>query len=402
VNPRDVLRKLPLREKCAQLVFPRFRFADPDWESAMRLAKQDGVGGFVLEGGSRFDVGPFANSLQKVARLPLLLASEDPGRVEGATAFPSDLALGAAGSDDLAASKGRLSAREGLAMGVRWLLGPDPFGFADDPALAARLASAYVRAVADLKVLCSARGLPGRDLVPFAALASLVDAVLLGPDAPPVDTFVRGTLGFAGLVAAVAPADPVAAVERGADVVLAPADPDAAIAALEEAVVAGRIADVAVYRSAERLLRAKDRMGLFGERIVDHASAERVVGAVAHRAAARKMAEAAVTRLRGPEKLEGPVALEAGEGAKVFAEELGRRVAVSDSASVRVAAVTGPADLTASAAAWVVVFGDPRGVKVAEGAAVVVAYGADEASQLAAARALAGEIPFAGRLPVKP
>jgi beta-glucosidase-like glycosyl hydrolase len=400
MNPRDLLKRMPLREKCAQLVFPLFRFQAPDWDAAMGLAKKDGVGGFVLEGGSRFDVGPFANSLQKVARQPLLVAAEDPGRVEGATVFPSHLALGAAGSEDLAASKGRLTAREGLAMGVRWLLGPDPFGFGDDPALAAKLSAAFVRAVADLKVLTSLRGLPGRDVVPFAALAPIVDSVLLGPGAPPVDSFIRGTLGFGGLVAALSPDDAVAAVEQGADVVLAPPDPDAAIAALEEAVGAGRIADVAVYRSAERILRAKDRLGLFGERLVDHASAERVVGAVSHRAAAQKMAEAAVTRLRGPEKLEGPVALEAGEGTAVFAEELGRRVSVSESASVRVAAVAGPADLTSSSASWVVVLGDPRAVKTAASAAVLVAYGADEPSQRAAARALAGEIPCSGTLPV--
>ena len=397
MNPRDVLRRMPLREKCAQLVFPLFRFDDPDWEGAMRLAKEAGAGGFVLRGGSRFDVGPFANSLQKVARVPLLVASEDPGAVQGATAFPSDLAIGASGSDDLAASKGRLVAREGLAMGVRWLLGPDPFGFGDDPVLAARLASAYVRAVADLKVLSSLRGLPGRDVVPFAALAPLVDAVLVGPDAPPVDSFVRGTLGFSGLVAALAPADAVGALHDG--VVLAPPAPDAAIAALEAAVAEGKIADVAVYRSAVRLLRVKDRLGLFGERIVDHAAAERVVGAVAHRAAAQKMAEAAVTRLRGPEKLEGPVVLEAGEGTAAFADELGRRVAAG-SDGVRVAVVAGPADLTASPAAWVVVLADPRGVKLPPAAAVVLAYGADEPSQRAAARALAGEIPFAGKLPV--
>lgn len=398
MNPRDVLRRMPLREKCAQLVFPGFRFGDPDWEGSVRLAKDGGVGGFVLEGGSRFDVGPFANSLQKVARVPLLLASADPGAIEGATAFPSDLALGAARSEELAAAKGRLRAREASAMGVRWILGPDPFGFADDPVLAAQLAAASIRAASDLKVFSSLRGLPGRDGVPFAALAPIVDAVLVGPDAPPVETFVRGTLGFGGLVAALGPADPVAAVEQGADIVLAPADPEGAIAALEAAVGSGRIADVAVYRSAERILRAKDRLGLFGEKILDHSSAERVVGAPAHRAAAARIAEAAVTRVRGPEKLDGPVALEAGEGVRVFAEELGKRVALSG--TVRVVALTGPADLSASAAAWVVVFGDPRGVKVPEGAGWVCAYGADEASQRAAARALAGEIPFAGRLPV--
>jgi beta-glucosidase-like glycosyl hydrolase len=391
---------MPLREKCAQLVFPEFRFDDPDWEGAVRLAKETGVGGVVLEGGSRFDVGPFANSLQKVARVPLLVASRDPGAVEGATRFPTDLAVGAAASEELAALKGRLTAREARAMGVRWLLGPDPFGFGDDPAFVAQLAAASVRAAADLKVLVSLRGLPGRDVVPFASLAPVVDAVLLGPDAPPVETFVRGTLGFRGLVAAVAPADPAAAVEAGADVVLAPADPAAALAAIEAAVESGRVADVAVYRSAERILQAKERLGLFGERITDHASAERVIGAPEHRATAKRIAEAAVTRVRGPEKLEGPVALEGGEGVRVFAEELGKRVGVSETASVRVLAATGPGDLSAGGAAWVVVFGDPRGVKAADGAGLVWAYGLDEASQRAAARALAGEIPFAGRPPV--
>lgn len=169
-------------------------------------------------------------------------------------------------------------------MGVRWLLGAEAEAFAGNAALA----RAYAEGAAEMKVLAGA---------------------------------LEG-------------------------VVLAPADPDAAVRALEEDVEAGRLGDPELHRRVQDLLAAKRRLGLFGERITDQAGAERIVGAPSHRAAAEKLAEAAVVKLR-----ELPPAPR-------------------------------------------VCYGDPRG-----GDFDVCAWGDDEASRLAAARAIAGEIPFAGRWP---
>ena len=313
MSARDTLAKMPLRDKCAQLVFFELRFDDPDYDAAMRLVKTVGVGGVVVRGGTLFELAPLINTLQKNSRVPLLVAADyERGAgagVRGATSFPSHRAVRATASEDLARSKGRLTAREAKAMGVRWLLGLE--AFEDDAALA----RAYVDGAAEQKVR----------------------------------------------------AEPLEGV------VLAPADPDAAVDALEKDVEAGRLTDAEVYRRAEAVLQAKQALGLFGEKITDHAGAERIVGAPSHRAAADRIAEAAVARRPGFETPAGPLAVV--DVPELFARELAARRPVD-----------------ASGAAVRVCFGDPRG-----GAWDVCAWDDTEPSQRAAARALAGEIPFAGR-----
>lgn len=272
--------KMTLREKCAQLVFFEFRFDDPDYDAAMRRAKDIGFGGVLVRGGSIFELGPFVNTLQKNAKLPMLVAGaydRGAGReVRGATVFPPHLAVAAAGSEELARSKGRLTAREAKAMGVRWLLGAEPAAFAGRETLF----RAYVEGAAEMKV-----------------------------HAGPID-----------------------------GVVVAPADPEEAVLDLQE------VDEAELDRRVEALLALKKRLGLFAERITSQAGAEKVVGAPSHAAAAEKLAEASIVKLG-----DGPV----------------------------------------------VCYGDPRGGPKPD----VCAWGDDEVSRRAAARAIAGEIPFAGRLP---
>ena len=285
MSARETLARMPLREKCAQRIFFEFRFAEPDFDAAMRLVKSLGAGGVVVRGGSRFDLAPFVNTLQKNAKVPLLVAADyarGAGReVDGATTFPSHLALRATGSEELARTKGRLTAREARALGVRWLLGGE--GFEGDAALA----RAYAEGAAEMKV--RTEPLPGA--------------------------------------------------------LLAPADPEAALEAIAKDVEEGRLDDAELYRTVEGILQAKQALGLFGERITDQAAVERLVGAPSHLAAAEKIAEASILKL--------------GEGGRVH-------------------------------------YGDPRGLPERPD---VCAWDDGEPSKRAAARALAGEIPFAGRWP---
>jgi hypothetical protein len=132
------------------------------------------------------------------------------------------------------------------------------------------------------------------------------------------------------------------------------------------------------------------------------AGVERVVGNDAHRAGAQKVADAAVTLVRGAGRVEGSVAVIAG-AAKVFEAELARKVKPDDAAGTCVVAVfDDPAPAVEAAKKHkdviAVSFGRPAPIGGVGGH--VCAYGADEASQRAAARALLGEIPFRGNLPV--
>ncbi len=487
------IARMTLREKCAQMVFIGFRFDDPDYERTMRWVRREGVGGVCLSGGSIFDVTPLVNSLQRVAPHPLLVASDFENgaaqQVSGATVFPSNMAVGASGSEDLAQLKGRHTGREARTLGVPWVLAPvvdvnlDPLhpvintrSFGQDPAQVGKLGRAYLRGLHAAGVLGCAKHFPGHgpaaadphlelptlepslerlketDLVPFAEMAPEVDAVMTGhlrvpaldPDAPAslsravTEDLLRRQLGFEGLivtdmltmggVSRFCPAPEAAerAAAAGADVLLCPQDPDGAIRALEEAVKAGRLAEEAVDRAAERILGVKEKLGLYRERLTDVRSVEGMVKNEAHRAGAQKIAEAAVTLVRGTGRVEGAAdfLLVRDPGARgdfsVFEKELSRKVRIQDGDGACVVAVffrprpaTGRARLDESLVervreagrrcreTVVVSFGSPYVIRdFPDVAGYVCAYGEDEHSQRAAARALLGEIPYRGNLPV--
>lgn len=488
------ITRMTLREKCAQMVFADFRFEEPDFERAVELAKKEGVGGFGLFGGSIFDVTPFVNSLQRVAKFPLLIASDfEDGvgqQVSGATVFPSNMAVGASGSEDLAHLKGRHTGLEARVLGVPWVLAPvvdvnanpdnpviNTRSFGADPAEGARLARAYVRGLHAAGALACAKHFPGHgdaavdshlelpvderpldrlretELRPYAELASELDAVMTGhllvkavdPGAPAslsrevTEGLLRRDLRFDGVVCTDALVmggvtrfcPEREAVERaaaaGADVLLFPKEPGPAIGFLEEAVKEGRLAESSVDRSVERIFTLKDRLGLFRERISDMSGVERLVmGNPAHRAGAQRIAEAAVTLVRGEGRVEGKAAYVrvGGEGSRadlsVFERELAEKVELSEGAERCVVGVFfrprawgGKAALDASAVervreaqrkyrdVLVVSFGSPYVLRqFPDVGGYVCAWGEDEFSQRAAARALLGAIPFKGKPPV--
>ncbi len=404
------LSRMTLREKVAQRVMIDFRFDDADYERTMRLVKREGIGGVRLSGGSVFETPSFVNSLQKVAKFPLLVAAdyEDGAgtQVSGATVFPPSLAVGATGSEELAQLKGRHTGLEARALGVRWVLAPSvaPGSFGADPALVARLAKAYMGGLLSVGALPCAKRFPDG---PFAEIGPAAPAVMTGAEfsAESGGGVLRGDLDFGGLVCTDLAATPteresVELVARGgADVFLAPGDPDLAILALEDAVKAGRLGEAAVDRAAERILSAKDRLGLFGDRMTDVASAETIVGGMMARAAAQRIAEAAVTLLHGKGRVDGPVAILGGP--PLFEAELAKRRTVTEAAETCILA--DPSRLAEARERFreivIVLFGPPRAVAGVAG--LVCAYGIDPASQRAAAKALAGEIEYRGRLPVE-
>ena len=96
------------------------------------------------------------------APIPILFgidAVHGHNNVKGATIFPHNIGLGAADDADLVAEMARVTAREILASGVEWNFAPtlavvqNPHwgrtyeSFGSDPARAARLGEAYVRAL---------------------------------------------------------------------------------------------------------------------------------------------------------------------------------------------------------------------------------------------------------------
>jgi beta-N-acetylhexosaminidase len=229
--------------------------------------------------------------------------------------------------------------------------------FSEDPAEAGAFAAAYIKAARENGLLTTAKHFPGHgdtdtdshlalarvtgdrarldavELVPFRkAIEAGVDSVMvahltvpaLEPDpdriattSPAVvTTLLRGRLGFQGLVVTDAmdmnaltrlfPAEPgkssgraaVEAVKAGNDVILLPADLDASFNALLAAVQSGEISEERIDLSVRRILRLKASVGLHKARLVDIGALSSLIARPENLAAAREVAEAAVTLVR--------------------------------------------------------------------------------------------------------
>ena len=233
----STLASLTLREKVGQMVMPWVggEYLAVDSEGFDRLrgwVADEGVGGIVVSVGLPHSYAAKANALQRLADVPLLVASDmenGPGmRMSGiwsfphllpqggGTAFPPLMALGAAGSDSLAYALGRVLAREARAVGVHVTFGPvldvnsnpaNPIintrAFGEDPALVSRLAQAYIRGAREGGLLTTGKHFPGHGdtetdshlgLPAIRADRVRLDAVELPPYRAAVDAGVDGMM----------------------------------------------------------------------------------------------------------------------------------------------------------------------------------------------------------------
>ncbi|MBI3564068.1 MAG: glycoside hydrolase family 3 C-terminal domain-containing protein, partial [Elusimicrobia bacterium] len=451
--------------------------------------------------------------------IPFWLSTDHEGgatftqRRYGLAPFPGNMALGAADSADLARRDAEETARELRALGITVTFAPaldvnsDPLNpiiglrsFGQDPARVARLGAAAVRGYRAGGVLAAVKHFPGHgdteqdshlglphndksladlektELVPFrAALKAGAEAVMpahmvfpaLGtePGRPvtlssaALDGFLRGTLGFRGLVfsdsldmgaiAGVYGSSEAAVLSllAGNDVLLlGKGDFPAAYAAVLDAARSGRVPRARLEASVARVLDAKRRLGLFDGRPVAPGLAD--AGLARGRALAKATAEAAVTMVRNdgllPLRLkpEQELALvvvrstryadEAARFAAAVARRHPRTVFVDIPAVAPSAAAVEDAVAQARGAAAVVVgtwqYGGPTPESQAElvrrlvagpapvaavslmnpydlsvssrAGAALAAYGMTDSSLDAAAALLFGEIPARGRLPV--
>ncbi len=90
----------------------------------------------------------------------------------------------------------------------------------------------------------------------------------------------------------------VRALEAGADVLLMPADPKLAIDAVAAAVKSGRISTKRIDDSVMRILTAKASVGLANARLADLTQLEKLVDTPGSNAAAQKIADRSVTLVR--------------------------------------------------------------------------------------------------------
>ncbi len=218
------LASLTLREKIGQLMMPWVggdyaAVGSAEFEEVRKWVQEDRVGGLVLSIGLPLSYAAKLNELQVRARVPLLIASDmenGPGMrlgniyalpsllpQGGGTVFPPVMALGAAGSDDLAFKLGQVLGTEARAIGVHMVFGPvldvnsNPLNpiintrsFGESPALVSRLAKAYIRGARSKGLMSTGKHFPGHgdtdvdshlDLPTIRADRAYLDSVDLPP-----------------------------------------------------------------------------------------------------------------------------------------------------------------------------------------------------------------------------
>lgn len=275
---------------------------------------------------------------------------------------------------------------------------------------------------------------------------------------------LRNELGFKGIVvtdamemqavAAMYPSGEAAvrAIEAGADVVLMPTDPDACIRAIEAAVRGGRISRQRIDASAAKVLAAKQRTGLFRSRLVNLDAISEGIQDDKLDALARSVAERAITLVRDEKhlfpapSLDGSCLVVLAESSfstrgEVLARELARRMptlkifvtnptipaellnAIANqtaqckqiyaAAFITVAASRGSVDLEGGLDNFLktlvrnpvpvalIAFGNPYLLRAAPDIGSYAAtFSTATTSETAAAKAILGEIPIGGKMPV--
>jgi beta-N-acetylhexosaminidase len=189
------LASLSPRERVAQLIMPWVSgeyaaVGSPEYEQVRQWVQDDKVGGLVMSIGLPLSYAAKLNHMQKIARVPLLVASDMengsgmrlggsyalPSLMSngGGTVFPPVMALGATGSDELAYKLGRVLGAEARAVGVQLVFGPvldvnsNPLNpiintrsFGEDPALVSRLSAAYIRGAREMGLMSTGKHFPG-------------------------------------------------------------------------------------------------------------------------------------------------------------------------------------------------------------------------------------------------
>ncbi len=504
-----------------------------EYRTFTRWIREDHVGGFIVAGRIRngsvigappFEMAAFINHMQRVAKTPLLVASDfERGasmRVAQTARFPYLMAFGAA--HDLAATRqlGLATAREARALGVTWVFAPDadvnnnpdnPIinvrSYGGDPQAVAAGVSAFIEGAHSdpaSYVLLTAKHFPGHgdtaedshmqmakldqpkeriesmELVPFrAAVGQGVDSIMTAhmsvpafePEPIPATVsrnvltgLLREELGFKGLIVTDAlemqgiaalfsqGEAAVRAIEAGADVLLMPTDPEACIHALMAAVASGRISRQRIDASAAKVMAAKQRVGLFRVRSVDLDAISDQIEDPKMDQLAQRVADQAVTLVKDSKHLfpmptpDGSCLVILGEGqfsqhGQFLAGQLNRSArdmkvyvtnsampddvltAIADDASkckqiyaaafVTVAAYRGSVALQGgldsflkrlihgSVPVALISLGNPYLLRdFPDVASYVATFSTSITSEIAAAKAMLGEIPISGKMPV--
>jgi len=369
----DQLQRMSLEQKIGQMMVvtyqPHFyNEQDPQFQEILARVEKYHVGGISMYRGNPYAIVRYIQRLQDAADIPLLvMADMEWGvsmRVEEGTEFLPNMAVGATRSEDFAYQEGRITALEARALGIHVNFAPvmdvnnnpdnliiNTRSYGEDPALVARLGTAFIRGLQENGVLATAKHFPGHgdtnvdshlglptvtatkerlnqvELPPFEAAvkagARMVMVAHITYSAIPqmegrpatldpywVENVLRKQMGFRGLVITDAMSmggvvnnywsgqAAVMAINAGADFILDPPNFEATFQFVLDAVKDGRIPMERIDESVRRILRTKAELGLIRKPQIDVKEIEQDMASPAHLEKAREIADAAMTLLR--------------------------------------------------------------------------------------------------------
>jgi len=195
---KKTLSKMTLEQKIGQMVACRYsgNFVNRNseyFQNLKTLIVEHKIGGLIIFGGEVYESAILTNSFQELAKIPLLVASDFErgagNQIDGATLFPPLMSLGAADSEDLAYSMGKITAKEGRALGIHMTYAPvvdvnvnpdNPIintrSVGEDPELVSRIAEAFIKGCQDFGLIATAKHFPGHgdtDLDSHSVLATI-------------------------------------------------------------------------------------------------------------------------------------------------------------------------------------------------------------------------------------
>ncbi len=195
---KKTLSKMTLEQKIGQMVACRYsgNFVNRNseyFQNLKTLIVEYKIGGLIIFGGEVYESAILTNSFQELAKIPLLVASDFErgagNQIDGATLFPPLMSLGAADSEDLAYSMGKITAKEGRALGIHMTYAPvvdvnvnpdNPIintrSVGEDPELVSRITEAFIKGCQDFGLIATAKHFPGHgdtDLDSHSVLATI-------------------------------------------------------------------------------------------------------------------------------------------------------------------------------------------------------------------------------------
>jgi beta-N-acetylhexosaminidase len=237
----SVLATMSLRDKAAQMVWPSLvgDFVPADsrqWRTLLHDIRDEHVGGLTVSVGSPIEIAAKLNALQRASTLPLLVGSDLefgagqrarggyflPNAIDlgGATVFPPEMAVGATGDTLLAYEEGRVTAREGRAIGVSIDYAPvldvninpanpviNTRSYGESPALDAAFGRSFIRGLQEHGMIATGKHFPGHGdtqtnshlaLPVVPASRARLDTVELVPFRAAIDAGVGAIMSFHG------------------------------------------------------------------------------------------------------------------------------------------------------------------------------------------------------------